>query len=126
MAIAQPASLIEYLRSARLLDDAQIRELEQLARQHPWPTVAAELVGRGWLTAWQLDAIQKNEGQKLALGNYVLLNELGRGAMGAVYLARHRRLKRLVALKLINPDLLVHEDVTLRFHREAEAAARLD
>jgi serine/threonine protein kinase len=126
MAIAQLASLFERLRSSRLLDDTQIQDLEQLARHQPWPSVAAELFSRGWLTAWQLEAIQENEGQKLTIGSYVLLGLLGQGAMGAVYMARHRRLKRLAALKLINPELLTHKDVILRFHREAEAAARLD
>src|SRR5262249_55598205 len=87
---------------------------------------ADELLRRGWLTAWQLQSLQKDQGPSLLVGSYLLLEPLGKGAMGEVYKARQRRLKRLVALKLIHRELLVQEDVIARFQREAEAAARLD
>ncbi|WP_332838773.1 serine/threonine-protein kinase [Nocardia bovistercoris] len=51
---------------------------------------------------------------------------LGRGGMGAVYLARHPRLPRLVALKLLNRDLYSDNEIRARFEREADLAARLD
>src|SRR5262245_32764296 len=126
MATAPPVISLDTLRSIQILSDSQARELEPLAQQQPWPVVSAELVSRGWVTNWQLDALPKKDGPKLAFGSYLLLDQLGQGGRGAVYKARHRRLKRVVALKVINPDLLVHDDVVQRFHREAEAAARLD
>jgi serine/threonine protein kinase/Flp pilus assembly protein TadD len=126
MGLAEAASWIEHLRCSRLLEEAQDRELEQLLRQLSPEALAAELVRRGWLTAWQLEMIQKSQGHKLLIGSYLLLEPLGKGAMGEVYKARQRRLKRLAALKLIHPELLANEHLVLRFHREAEAAARLD
>jgi tetratricopeptide (TPR) repeat protein/tRNA A-37 threonylcarbamoyl transferase component Bud32 len=126
MELAQPASWLEHLRCLRLLEDGQGRELEELARELSAEALGADLVRRGWLTAWQLETIRANAGHKLLIGNYLLLEPLGKGAMGEVYKARQRRLKRLVALKLIHPELLVRENLVLRFHREAEAAARLD
>src|SRR6187551_881376 len=60
------------------------------------------------------------------LGNYQVLEEIGRGGMGVIYRARQRYSKRTVALKRV---LSYHGDSseTLeRFRREAEAAASLD
>lgn len=51
---------------------------------------------------------------------------LGQGGMGSVYLARHPRLDRLTALKLLQPDLFADASVRTRFEREADLAARLD
>ncbi|MFO0868916.1 MAG: protein kinase [Pirellulales bacterium] len=56
---------------------------------------------------------------------YELLSELGRGGMGVVYRARHRQLKRIVALKMIRDRALADETVRARFRAEAEAVARL-
>lgn len=64
------------------------------------------------------------EGQKW--GRYELLTELGKGAMGVVFKVRHTRLRRVEALKLILPDELLHEQLRLRFLREARAQASVE
>src|SRR5205823_8403671 len=56
---------------------------------------------------------------------YEILELLGSGGMGAVYKARHRLMDRLVALKVIRPDLIGEPAMVTRFEREARAAARL-
>lgn len=56
---------------------------------------------------------------------YEILGLLGRGGMGAVYLARHRSLDRQVALKLLPGEYGADEAFVQRFHREARALARL-
>src|SRR4051812_482349 len=60
-----------------------------------------------------------------ALGVYTILEKLGEGGMGEVFRARHERLGRLVALKVIRADRLPHPDAVRRFLREARVAAQL-
>ena len=59
------------------------------------------------------------------LGSYVLKEPLGSGGMGDVYLAEHRLLKRLCAVKLIHPDKAGDSQVKARFEQEVKATAGL-
>jgi serine/threonine protein kinase len=62
---------------------------------------------------------------RIIASKYRLLYELGRGGMGAVWLAEHLALRVHVAVKLIDPGLAVSEDAVRRFEREARTAASL-
>lgn len=59
------------------------------------------------------------------IGAYELLSKIGSGGMGAVYKARQDVLDRIVALKLLPPDLAKNTEYTQRFVREARAAGKL-
>ena len=59
-------------------------------------------------------------------GPYTIESVLGRGGMGTVFLARHARLERRVALKVITPALADDPDFRARFLRESQLAASLD
>lgn len=63
--------------------------------------------------------------EPIRIGPYALIEELGRGAMGVVHLARHVELDRFVALKSISPSSISDPSAERRFMREARAAARL-
>jgi WD40 repeat protein len=56
---------------------------------------------------------------------YRVLELLGAGGMGAVYKAEHQLMERLVALKVISPQLTASPAMVERFRREVKAAARL-
>lgn len=59
------------------------------------------------------------------LGQYQLIEKLGAGGMGEVYLAEHQLLKRPCALKLISPELQTNPIAAARFEREVQSAAML-
>jgi tRNA A-37 threonylcarbamoyl transferase component Bud32 len=92
--------------------------LEWMKRTHGGPTESEQTLTRKKLT-----------GAPQRLGRYVIEKRIGRGAMGAVYLAKDPRINRPVALKAI-PIAKEFEDeelkeARLRFYREAESAGRL-
>lgn len=66
-----------------------------------------------------------NRSDLQAIAEYTLLHELGRGGMGAVYLARHRTTGRLVALKLMLPKVAANGTARARFQREVELTRML-
>ncbi len=63
--------------------------------------------------------------RSMQFGDYELLEELGHGGMGVVYRARHAKLDRLVALKMLLLGQFSSEQAVQRFQREARAAAGL-
>jgi hypothetical protein len=60
------------------------------------------------------------------LGSYELVAPLGKGAMGRVFRARHVRLGREVAIKVLNPEFVARPDVVQRFFREARVVNDID
>ncbi len=58
-------------------------------------------------------------------GKYEIIRLLGEGGMGAVYEARHARIGKRLAIKLLRPELAQHPEAAERFTREAEAAAAI-
>ncbi|WP_410870419.1 serine/threonine-protein kinase [Nocardia sp. A7] len=57
---------------------------------------------------------------------YTIERLLGRGGMGSVYLARHPRLPRRTAMKLLNRELFFDNEIRARFEREADLVSQLD
>jgi len=112
------------LMSAQEIDGFQ-QQLPPDNRPKDVQQFAQALVQQGKLTKYQAQAVYQGKTKGLVFGEYVVLDKLGEGGMGVVVKAQHRRMKRLVAVKMIARKAIGSPDAVKRFYREVEAAARL-
>lgn len=127
-----PISIAQFLERLQASELVSAKEVEALGARFPkskrWQDadgLIRELIESKTLTRFQAETILEDRAYTLVLGDYVVLREIGEGGMGHVYLARHRRLKREVALKVLSANFTQNEAAIKRFQREMEAAARL-
>ncbi|MFN0054195.1 MAG: protein kinase domain-containing protein [Planctomycetales bacterium] len=124
-----PVSLEQFVRQ---LEDSGIIAGDVLSDFLP-PTsqpidaedLARQLIRKNLLTKFQAKEIYRGRGKSLTLGNYVLMDQIGSGGMGQVFKARHRRMNRTVAVKLLSAAMNKDSTAISRFEREVKAAARL-
>jgi serine/threonine protein kinase/formylglycine-generating enzyme required for sulfatase activity len=100
----------------KLPDDRQPKDVKSLAKH---------LVKQGKLTKYQAAAVYQERTDHLVVGDYVVLDKLGEGGMGEVLKAQHRRMDRIVALKILPAAKVDSKDAIDRFHQEVRAAAKL-
>ncbi len=74
---------------------------------------------------WE-DSSNETADQSPSPFDYEIVKEIAKGGMGIVYLAKHRGLNRLVALKMIRSSELANDEQVRRFYAEAQVVARLD
>jgi len=118
-----------YLDDACGTDAELRREVESLlvAAQGPDSLPAARAAVAAASASYAIDAESVLRGAiEQTLGDrYEIIRPLGSGGMGAVFLARERALDRLVAIKVLRPDLAEAAEGRERFRREARIAAHL-
>src|SRR4029079_14647565 len=84
---------------------AALEQLPGVADAADGDARAQRLTAAGKLTPYQAAGVRDRWFFELVLGNYEVLDRLGAGGMGTVFKARHRRMKRIVALKLLSTNL---------------------
>lgn len=87
--------------------------------------LARRMVEDGLLTNFQAEQLLKGKYKGFTLGNYRILERIGRGGMGTVYLAEHKVMRHRVAVKVMPPAQAENPTARERFYREARAAAML-
>jgi serine/threonine protein kinase len=119
-------SFLSRLKASRLLTEEQLRDVEQRfpdARRDA--AIAQTLIAAGSLTPYQAQHILSDCERPLVLGQYRILEEVGRGGMGHVYKALHTVMGRVVAIKIIAPELVKDPHVLQLFRREVQAVTLL-
>jgi len=118
---------IDNVVESGLLDREEItRALEDLPPTERAKIIARHLVEKGRLTKFQAEKLLSGRTDGFILGQYRVLEELGRGGMGRVYKAVHQTMGRFVAIKLLAPDLTKTDRARELFKREVKAAAKLN
>jgi serine/threonine protein kinase len=121
-------AFVECVATSGLLNETEIESLRKLGslRGASEPReFAREVVRAGTLTGYQAAQLLSGRTHGFILGNYVIQDVLGGGGMGHVFRAIHRRMKRVVAIKILPRESMRKRDAVSRFEREVEAAARL-
>ncbi|NUQ62370.1 MAG: protein kinase [Pirellulales bacterium] len=126
MAINTTESLLALIEKSKLFEPEQLSEAREAGKTAADArSLAKKLIAKELLTRWQA-------GQLLAgraafyLGKYRLVDLIGRGGMGSVFLARHIMMNRPVALKIISRHLCTDQANLDRFFSEARAVAALN
>ncbi|MDZ4686025.1 MAG: serine/threonine-protein kinase [Planctomycetaceae bacterium] len=127
--MAAPPALDDFCRQlvdSSLLTAVEVEALRQQSQPADAEQFARWLVQQQKLTAFQAQQCYAGKGQSLICGNYRILDKLGQGGMGLVLKAEHRRMKRVVALKVLAPNIVKTPEMLARFQREVQAVARLE
>lgn len=129
-----PATVDEFLELVHKSGVADAKRLDAFLQQANAngslpddPTALANvLIKEGILTRFQTQQFLLGKWRGFAIGNYKVLERLGSGGMGNVYLCEHKVMRRRVAIKVLATVSAENPESLKRFYREARAAAALD
>lgn len=125
MTLSNIAELVEELGARQLLTPEQLAQVQRDEADFASPrALCRELVQRGWLTDYQATLLLQRRGEELVCGPFRVLAPLGEGGISQVFKAWHSRQNRLVALKVIRPEMLGNREAVGRFRREMQALAQ--
>lgn len=133
--MAVPSTLDEFLdlvRKSGVVEEKRLDAFLQKLRAQPGALsedpikLAQSFVREGVLTHFQAEQILQGKWRRFTIGKYKVLERLGSGGMGSVYLCEHKFMRRRAAVKVL-PAAKAEDPASLeRFYREARAVAALD
>ncbi len=120
-------TFLAHLRQSGLLGERDVRAAtERLPDSQRGRVAARLLVEWGLITKFQAKLLLVGRTQGFFLGPYKILDQLGQGGMGRVYQALHETMNRVVALKVLMPQVTKTPRAQKLFLREVQAAAQLN
>ena len=126
MAITSTESFLTLLEKSQLLGEKDLTKVKAAAGKYAdAKALAKALVAAKGLTRWQAGQLLAGR-SSFTLGKYRLVDLLGRGGMGSVFAAEHKKLGRRVALKIISKQTGRDPEQLERFLNEARRIASLD
>jgi serine/threonine protein kinase len=122
---------LELVRKSGVVDEKRLdSHIEKLRADDSLPRepgkMAGILVRDGLLTHFQAEQILQGKWRRFTIGKYKVLEPLGAGGMGRVYLCEHKLMRRRVAVKVLPAAKASDPSALERFYREARAVAALD
>ncbi len=123
--------LLDFVQKSGLVEEAKLRtHVQKLRDAGPLPAdptkLAQVLVRDAILTYFQAEQLLQGKYKRFSLGKYKVLEKLGAGGMGQVFLCEHKLMRRRVAVKVL-PISKGEDKASLdRFYREARAIAAVD
>ena len=126
MTVASAEEFFAVLEKSKLLLPSQLAQARGIVGPNDAPkTVAKQLVRHRFITRWQAGQLLAGRGL-FHLGKYRLIELLGRGGMGSVFLGEHVTMNRRVALKIVSRTVSHDPAMLRRFLADARAIAALD
>lgn len=119
------ATFLHQLQRSRLFTPEELRRAEGLVPGGNAAALAEALLTKGMLTPYQAEQLLAGKAKGFLLGPYRILDDLGRGGSGFVFEALHVSLGRLVALKILRPDLPADDPARLLFRWEVRVLGPL-
>jgi serine/threonine protein kinase len=125
-----PSEFLDLVRRSGLLDedhlDAYVTRLRATSMPDDPRQIADAMMRDAVLTKFQAEQLLLGRWRRFTLGKYKVLERLGSGGMGSVYLCEHLFMRRRTAVKVLPTSKAVDPECLERFYREARAAAALD
>jgi serine/threonine protein kinase len=127
---ATTEDFLDLVRKSGLVDDERLAGAcgrAGPAAAPPTPQAWAErLIDAGLVTRFQAEQLLQGKWRGFTIGKYKVLERIGAGGMGSVYLCEHQVVKRRVAIKVLPTAKAANPAALGRFYREARAAGVLD
>jgi serine/threonine protein kinase len=128
---AKIEEFLELIQKSGVVEATRVKSYVQKLNESNTPAtkpeaLAESMVRDGVLTFFQAEQLLQGKWKRFFIGKYKVLERIGTGGMGQVFLCEHKLMKRRVALKVL-PAAKAQDPASLeRFYREAKAVAALD
>jgi serine/threonine protein kinase len=122
---------VDLVRKSAVLEDGRLNTYVQKIKSDPaTPKALSDIAGifvrDGLITFFQAEQFLQGKWKRFSIGKYKVLEKLGSGGMGQVFLCEHKLMRRRVAVKVLPTAKATDPSSLDRFYREARAVAALD